>query len=74
MEATIQASFLAFQAGVARLAFDAETGLLVARTTSQVINQPRSSYRSDVTYQLARVGYGDARKADLFRWHRVSAK
>ena len=54
------------QTGAGRLAFDAETGLLVGRTTSQVINQPRSSYRLDLTYQLARFGYGEARKAEVF--------
>ena len=53
-------------AGVARLAFDIQTGLLIGRSTSQVINQPRSSYRSDVSYRLARMGYGDVPKADLF--------
>jgi thiol-disulfide isomerase/thioredoxin len=54
------------QPGMARLAFDTVTGLLVGRSTSQVINQPRNSYRSDLTYRLAQFEYGHAPKADMF--------
>ena len=54
------------QAGAGRLVFDAEDGLLVGRSTSQVINQPRTSYRLDITYRLARIGYGGVPKSDVF--------
>ena len=54
------------QVGAARLTFDTETGLLVGRSTSQVVNQPRNSYRSDVTYRLARLQYGTIPAADVF--------
>jgi thiol-disulfide isomerase/thioredoxin len=54
------------QAGIGRLMFDTQTGLLVHRSTAQMVSQPGATYRRDVTYRLTRMRRGDVPTAALF--------
>lgn len=52
--------------GMARLAMDNDTGMLVQSSTQEVIEGPRSSYGFTVAYALTRMNYGAAPDATLF--------
>jgi thiol-disulfide isomerase/thioredoxin len=53
--------------GIARMALDTETGLLMSARTAQVISGTRGGYKTDIAYVLKRMGYGAPADPNLFK-------
>jgi len=53
--------------GIARMAIDTETGMLVQSVVQEVIENDRSGYQMELTYSLKRMGYGAPPDAALFK-------
>jgi thiol-disulfide isomerase/thioredoxin len=53
--------------GVSQFAMDMETGLLVQSKTSELIDNQRASYRTEVTYSLKNMNYGIPADPSLFK-------
>ena len=66
MTQSLSSGVVTVKPGLARLLFDAETGLLVMRATSQPVVLSSESYRFDVVYGLTSVRRGSESPAGLF--------
>ncbi len=53
--------------GIARLAIDSDTGMLVQSNTQEVIDDQRGGYKFTVAYSLTRMSYGAALDSALFK-------
>jgi thiol-disulfide isomerase/thioredoxin len=52
--------------GIARMAIDGDTGMLVQSRIQEVIENPRSSYVMELNYSMKRMSYGQAPDPSLF--------